>query len=178
MILLVGLGNPGTKYENTRHNAGFLAIEHLSDKFSFDKKSDKFDSEFFSGEISSKKIIAIKPQAFMNLSGSAVQKFSTFYKIPTDKIFVFHDEIDLKIATHKIKFAGGNAGHNGLKDIDSKIGKNYHRIRIGVGRPEDSRFEISDYVLGKFSLAERNAVNQQIINITDNIENILAPSSI
>ena len=109
----------------------------------------------------------------MNLSGSAVQKFSTFYKIPTDRIFVFHDEIDLKIGTHKIKFAGGNAGHNGLKDIDNKIGKNYHRIRIGVGRPEDDRFEISDYVLGKFPLIEKDMINQEIIEIGDKIEEIL-----
>ena len=173
MILLVGLGNPGTKYENTRHNAGFFAIDYLIDKFSFDKKPDKFDSKVFTGEISGQKIIAIKPQSFMNLSGSAVQKFSTFYKIPTDRIFVFHDEIDLKIGTHKIKFAGGNAGHNGLKDIDNKIGKNYHRIRIGVGRPEDDRFEISDYVLGKFPLIEKDMINQEIIEIGDKIEEIL-----
>lgn len=172
MILLVGLGNPGIKYENTRHNAGFLAIDYLVEKFSFDKKSDKFDSDFFTGEIENHKIIAIKPQTFMNLSGSSVQKFAAFYKIPTDKIFVFHDEIDLKVGTHKIKFAGGNAGHNGLKDIDSKIGKNYHRIRIGVGRPEDSRFEISDYVLGKFSKIERNIIDQQIIEIAEKIETL------
>lgn len=172
MILLVGLGNPGIKYENTRHNAGFLAIDYLVEKFSFDKKSDKFDSDFFTGEIENHKIIAIKPQTFMNLSGSSVQKFAAFYKIPTDKIFVFHDEIDLKVGTHKIKFAGGNAGHNGLKDIDSKIGKNYHRIRIGVGRPEDSRLEISDYVLGKFSKIERNIIDQQIIEIAEKIETL------
>ncbi|MDA7704953.1 aminoacyl-tRNA hydrolase [Rickettsiales bacterium] len=174
MILLVGLGNPGTKYENTRHNAGFLAIDYIANKFSFDKKSDKFDSDFFTGQISDKKIIAIKPQTFMNLSGSAIQKFVAFYKIPTDKIFVFHDEIDLKIGSHKIKFAGGNAGHNGLKDIDNKIGKNYHRIRIGVGRPDDNRFEVADYVLGKFPMIERDIIDQEISEISDKINEIIS----
>jgi PTH1 family peptidyl-tRNA hydrolase len=173
MILLVGLGNPGLKYQNTRHNAGFLAIDYLVNKFSFEKKSNKFDSEFFSGEIFKKKIIAIKPQTFMNLSGLAVQKFTTFYKLTTDQIFVFHDEIDLKIGTHKIKFAGGNAGHNGLKDIDNKIGKNYHRIRIGVGRPEDPRFEVADYVLGKFNPTQRNIIDQEITKISDKIDKLI-----
>lgn len=169
MILLVGLGNPGTKYKNTRHNAGFLAINYIAKKFSFNKKSDKFDSEFFTGEIGNHKIISIKPQTFMNLSGSSVQKFTTFYKIPTNKIFVFHDEIDLKVGTHKIKFAGSNAGHNGLKDIDSKISKNYYRIRIGVGRPEDPRYEVSDYVLEKFPTIERDIIDQEIIKISDKV---------
>jgi PTH1 family peptidyl-tRNA hydrolase len=173
MILLVGLGNPGTKYENTRHNAGFLAIDHIADKFFLDKKSNKFESEVFSGEISGNKITAIKPQTFMNLSGSSVQKFATFYKLQTNQIFVFHDEIDLKIGIHKIKFAGGHAGHNGLKDIDSKIGKNYHRIRIGVGRPENPQFEISDYVLGKFSDAERKIIDQKIYDISEIIKDII-----
>jgi PTH1 family peptidyl-tRNA hydrolase len=173
MILLVGLGNPGAKYENTRHNAGFLAIDHIADKFSLNKKSNKFESEVFSGEISDQKIIAIKPQTFMNLSGSAVQKFTAFYKLQTNQIFIFHDEIDLKIGTHKIKFSGGHAGHNGLKDIDRKIGKNYHRIRIGVGRPENSRFEISDYVLGRFSNAEREIIDQKMYDIGEIIKDIV-----
>ncbi|MFT6332540.1 MAG: PTH1 family peptidyl-tRNA hydrolase [Lentimonas sp.] len=166
MFLIAALGNPGTKYQQTKHNLGFLLADDIIKEFSFDQKSDKFNSHFFTGKINDHKITLIKPQTYMNLSGSAVQSFISFYKIPLEKIIVLHDDIDLNLGRIKIKTGGGNAGHNGLKDIDSKIGKNYLRIRLGVGRPDNSEYEISDYVLSKFNkdeLEEVEKMNQQII---------------
>jgi PTH1 family peptidyl-tRNA hydrolase len=173
MILLAGLGNPGLQYINTRHNAGFLSIDNIIEKYSFTKESNKFNSKIYSGSIKNHTILAVKSQNFMNLSGTAILQFKSFYKIEIEDIFIFHDEIDLKLGTHKIKTGGGSAGHNGLKDIDNKIGKNYHRIRIGVGRPDNPEFSVSDYVLGKFSSEERDILNKKITEISESLGNIL-----
>lgn len=165
MILLAGLGNIGKEYEKTRHNFGFLAIDAIIEKFNFSKAVKKFSSEFFSGEINGQKIIALKPQTYMNNSGIAVLEAAKFYKIPPEKIIIFHDEIDIKFGEIRTKQGGGNAGHNGLKSIDNKIGKNYHRFRLGVGRPKHENHEVSDYVLSKFSKDEMlkvEEINQEI----------------
>ena len=165
MLLLVGLGNIGREYELTRHNFGFLLLDQVIKDHQFQSASKKFKSEVFLGEIAGKKIIALKPQTFMNLSGLAVGEAAAFYKIEEKDIFVFHDDVDLVFGKIKTKVGGGHAGHNGLKSIDEMIGKNYTRLRLGVGRPENKEFSTADYVLGKFSkeeMAEVEKINKKI----------------
>ncbi len=169
MILLVGLGNIGKEYEKTRHNFGFLAIDEIVKSFNFQGPNEKFSSDFFQGEISSKKIIAIKPKTYMNLSGIAVLQALSFYKIMPENIIVFHDDLDIKFGEIRIKQGGGNAGHNGLKSIDEKIGANYHRFRLGINRPENKEYEVSDFVLSNFSTEQF----QEIPKITQKILEIL-----
>lgn len=151
MHLLVGLGNIGKKYEKTRHNFGFLVLDKIIDDFNLEKAGEKFSSELFLGKINDKKIIAIKPQTYMNNSGIAVLEAMQFYKIKPENIIVFHDEIDIDFGKIKTKIGGGSAGHNGLKSIDAYIGNEYWRVRLGVSRPQNKEFEVADYVLSKFS---------------------------
>ncbi len=160
MYLLVGLGNIGKKYEKTRHNFGFLTLDEVISQYNLVKSSEKFESEVFLGQIGEEKILAIKPQTYMNESGISVLAASSFYKIPPENIIVFHDEIDIKLGEVRIKQGGGNAGHNGLKSIDSKIGKDYWRFRLGISRPPTPEYEVSDYVLSKFSKEELELVNE------------------
>lgn len=160
MYLIVGLGNIGQEYERTRHNFGFLLLDQIIDDHGFFAHGKKFKSEFFTGEINGEKIIALKPQTFMNLSGRAVIEAASFYKIPQKNILVLHDDIDIPLGRVKVKIGGGNAGHNGLRSIDDAIGKNYVRLRLGVGRSEIQQIEVSNHVLGKFSPAEMSQVDQ------------------
>ena len=172
--LLVGLGNIGPEYEFTRHNFGFLLLDQIISDYKFNKIADKkFHSEVFSGEISGKKIIAIKPHTFMNRSGTAVLETANFYKIDLTHIFVLHDEIDLELGRIRVKVGGGNAGHNGLKSIDEMMGKTYTRLRLGVGRPQNKEYEVSDYVLGKFSKAELEVVKKTNQKISPMIGDLL-----
>jgi len=154
MHLFIGLGNFGKEYEKTRHNFGFLALDQIILDYNFQNLGKKFSSEIFAGEIDGKKIIALKPQTYMNNSGVAALSASTFYKIPPQNIIVFHDEVDIHLGKIKVKIDGGAAGHNGIKSLDSAIGKEYWRVRLGVGRPENAGFELSDYVLSRFTKDE------------------------
>ena len=168
MHLLVGLGNIGRDYESTRHNFGFLLLDKIISDYNLVLQSKKFKSEIFIGEINQQKIIAIKPQTFMNLSGNAVLEVANFYKILPEKIIVFHDDLDLVLGKIKVKTGGGNAGHNGLKSLDEMIGKDYMRLRLGIGRPLNKEFETSDYVLGKFTkeeFLEVEKISQKISNL-------------
>ncbi len=154
--LIVGLGNVGAKYELTRHNVGFLFIDALASVNNFGNFKVKFKGEFSKGTIDSQQIILLKPHTFMNLSGQSVQPAMQFFKIKPEEVLVVHDDIDLKFGVVKTKLGGGDAGHNGLKDITSAIGKDYWRMRIGIGRPEFG--EISDFVLQKFSKTELDSI--------------------
>ena len=168
MILICGLGNIGNEYDKTRHNAGFMMIDYLVSKHCNEKSyTNKHHAMTAIGEIVSSKIIFAKPTTYMNLSGKSVSAICNFYKIPAEKVIIIHDEIDLEFGSFKTKQGGGNAGHNGLKSIDSSIGKNYHRVRIGISRPENINYEISDWVLSKFS----NYELKQLEQISDAIEN-------
>ena len=159
--LLVGLGNIGSEYELTRHNFGFLLLDQIIADYGFNKiAAKKFHSEVFSGQIADHKIIAIKPHTFMNRSGMAVSEAGSFYKITHKNIIVLHDEIDLVLGKIRVKIGGGSAGHNGLKSIDEAMGKDYVRLRLGVGRPQNQDFEVADYVLSKFSKEELEKVGQ------------------
>ena len=172
MKLIVGLGNPGKKYEKNRHNVGFLAIDYLIDKFQASKISSKFKGDLFkSGEY-----LFLKPTTFMNLSGESVKLVKDFYKLNNDDIIVIHDDIDLKLGALKFKKGGSSGGHNGLKSIDAHIGNDYWRIRIGVGRPERKE-EVVNYVLSDFSEDELNCIKKNFEIIEKAIEDIQSAAS-
>lgn len=165
MLLLVGLGNPGEKYQNTKHNFGFLLVDQIVKDYKFIPKSKKSDFELFYAEIEGIKILLLKPMKYMNLSGGPVIEIKNFYKIDQENIIVLHDDLDIELGRIKLKIGGGSGGHNGLKDIDNKIGQNYWRIRLGIGRPEHKYYEIADYVLSNFKEEEMaivDKVNQKI----------------
>lgn len=163
MKLWVGLGNPGKSYSLHRHNAGFKSLDYIANEHKFGKWETKDSIEISKGNIDNIPIIMIKPQACINRSGLSVAQISRFYSIDVNDILVFHDDIDFNLGDIRMKTGGGSAGHNGLKDIDRHIGNDYHRIRIGVGRPEDkdilgwvlSDFDISPY-LRRISALSRN----------------------
>jgi len=147
MFLLVGLGNPGPEYALTRHNIGFMALDALAGAASF---TAKFHGLSASLTIEGEKLILLKPQSFMNLSGKAVQAAMAFYKIAPENVIVFHDELDLPLGKIRIKLGGGANGHNGIKDIDQMVGPNYWRIRLGIGHP-GMKEQVHGHVLSRFS---------------------------
>jgi PTH1 family peptidyl-tRNA hydrolase len=154
MWLLVGLGNPGDKYANNRHNIGFMAVDAIAVEHSFPLYKKKFQGFASEGTINGEKVILLKPQTYMNNSGQSVGEAAKFYKIPLDKIAVFHDELDLAAGKIRTKKGGGNAGHNGLRSMDSHLNSNdYWRIRMGIGHPGDKAM-VHNHVLGDFSKNE------------------------
>ena len=155
MKLFVGLGNPGTKYQHNRHNVGFMLLDKLASDYGFDSWKSKAGAQIASGRIGTTKIIAAKPQSFMNKSGLPVAELARFYKIEPDDIFVFHDEIDLGEGRLRVKQGGGHGGHNGLRDIDRHMGKDYWRVRIGVGRPATKQ-DVHKWVLQDFSRHDKD----------------------
>ncbi len=170
MFLIVGLGNPGKEYENTRHNAGFMTVDALAQKFGFAPFKSKFDALIAEGKIGAEKVYILKPQTYMNLSGNAVVKAANFYKILPQNIIVIHDDMDLPLGKIKAKLGGGAGGHNGLKSIDAAITPNYNRIRIGVGHPIGKGEEVVNHVLSGFGKAEKEILQKDIELILDTIE--------
>lgn len=166
MRLLVGLGNPGSRYAANRHNVGFLAIDAIARRYSLGGARSRFSSEVADGHIDGIKVVALKPQTFMNLSGDAVLPALQFYKLKPADIIVLHDEIDLPLGRVRVKRGGGAAGHNGLRSIDDAIGPDYWRIRIGVGRPEGA-VRVKSHVLENFSAEELTEVERVIGTIAD-----------
>ncbi len=168
-MLIVGLGNPGSEYKNTRHNVGFMAIDAIASEHNFTWKNDsKMMGEIASGFIGTQKVILLKPTTFMNLSGQSAALVKNYYKVETDQIFVLQDELDITTGVIKYKIGGGSGGHNGIKSLDSTIGTMYHRIRIGIDKPIDKDM-VSDYVLSNFTNSERNIIDQKIGLIAKNI---------
>ena len=172
MILLVGLGNIGTEYALTRHNVGFMAVDEIVRRYSFDGWMKKFKGEVCTGTIGGEKVMVLKPHTYMNLSGEAVLPAASFYKIPPEKIYVFHDDMDLSVGRIKVKQGGGAGGHNGLKSIDAHLGQNYHRIRIGVDKPV-MREQVVSWVLSKFTPRDKQILDDLLIKITDNLPILL-----
>jgi PTH1 family peptidyl-tRNA hydrolase len=171
MFLIVGLGNPGNLYERTRHNAGFMAVDFISNRhnFSWSHKS-KFNSDIATGVIGERKTVLCKPTTFMNLSGNAVASLISYYKIEHKNLIVIHDDIDLDLGELKCKIGGSSAGHNGLKSIDEHIGNDYLRVRIGVGKPDRQHISTSDYVLSRFGSDELLLLESKYQIIAQNIE--------
>ncbi len=157
MFLLVGLGNPGPKYERNRHNVGFMAVDEIVRRHSFGPWKARFQAQVAEGQVGGEKVLAMKPTTFMNESGRAVGEAARFYKLPADDVWVFYDELDLAANKLKVKQGGGNAGHNGLRSIDAHlakdIGKDYGRVRIGIGHPGD-KSKVHAHVLGDYAKAE------------------------
>ncbi|MDR0753303.1 MAG: aminoacyl-tRNA hydrolase [Holosporaceae bacterium] len=168
-LLLVGLGNPGSRYEGNRHNVGFKIIELIAAANASCFKKVAVTAEVSSFHIGSLKIVLAKPLTFMNLSGNAVRFLMDFYKISPEKIYVFHDDIDIRLGRVKIKNGGGNGGHNGIKSIDALVGNSYWRVRIGVSRPPSEDFSVSSYVLENFSKDEENILQNTFHAISENI---------
>lgn len=161
--VIVGLGNPGSKYTETRHNAGFWFIEEVARKYSATFRPDKkFHGEVAKISLEGKDIWLLKPDTFMNRSGLAVQSLLSFYRFTAEQLLVAHDEIDLPPGTAKLKTGGGHGGHNGLRDIISQLGTNdFHRLRIGVGHP-GSKDQVVDYVLHNASRDDRILIDRDI----------------
>ena len=156
MKMFVGLGNPGTKYQHNRHNVGFMIIDKLANEYGFDNWKSKSGAQIATGRIGMTKILAVKPQSFMNKSGLPVSELARFYKIESQDIYVFHDEIDLGEGRLRVKQGGGHGGHNGLRDIDRHMGKDYWRVRIGVGRPL-TKEDVHKWVLNDFSRHDKDS---------------------
>ena len=168
MILFVGLGNPSPDSENNRHNIGFKIIDAINRKFGLSKQKPKFKGLLTTGKIGDKKVYAIKPLTFMNNSGICIRELIEYFKIDAENIIVFHDDLDLDFSKIKAKFGGSSAGHNGIASIDKFIGKEYSRVRVGIGKPE-KKIEVSDFVLTNFTEEEKVDLKKVIQNIIDSM---------
>jgi PTH1 family peptidyl-tRNA hydrolase len=172
--LVVGLGNPGPKYEGTRHNIGFLMVEELARRAGVSINEGRFRGYVGAGFIADRPAVLLEPQTYMNLSGESVQAAAHFYRLEPASIVVAHDDIDLAPGVVKLKLGGGHAGHNGLRSCDKHLGtRDYLRIRLGVGRPPHPSAEVSNWVLGRFGSAEQAIVDHLVTTGADAVEILL-----
>jgi len=168
MLLFVGLGNPTPNSENNRHNIGFKIIDAINQKFSLSKQKPKFKGLLTTGNIKEEKIYAIKPLTFMNNSGICIRELLEYFKIDSENVIVFHDDLDVEFGKIKAKFGGSDAGHNGVASIDKFIGKDYSRVRIGIGKPKE-KISAADYVLNDFNEEEKENLEKITDNIVDSL---------
>lgn len=171
----MGLGNPENQYAKTRHNVGFECINTISKIHNFPDFRENKEALISVGNVSDFDITLVKPYTYMNNSGRALP--SIIKKFNPSRIIVIHDDIDLELGRVKFKFAGGNAGHNGLKSIDSFIGRNYWRIRVGIGRPNNPNISVADFVLGRFNKEEQLIISKTIYEIANGITEYLATAN-
>lgn len=176
MKLIVGLGNPGSKYARNRHNIGFMAVDEIAAAHGFPPWRAKFQGQMSEGRIGPDKVILLKPETFMNSSGQAVGEAARFHKINSTDIIVFHDELDLAPSKIRVKTGGGHAGHNGLRSIHQHIGPEYERVRMGVGHP-GHKDAVSGYVLRDFPKAEADWLDDELRGIADGIAHLLSGES-
>jgi len=171
MQLWVGLGNPGAQYALHRHNVGFMAADIIAEVHGFSSWSKKFRSLIAEGRIGRQRVMLLKPQTFMNDSGDAVQQALKFYKLDTEALTVFHDELDLAPFKVKVKFGGGTAGHNGLRSIDASLGPEFRRVRVGIGHPGPGRKDlVTPHVLGNYRKAEMEPLSDLLAAIAAEAE--------
>lgn len=168
MLLLVGLGNPGPKYEKNRHNIGFMAVDDIVRRHSFGPWKARFQGQIAEGRLGGEKILALKPTTFMNESGRAVGEALRFYKLDAADVIVIYDELDVAPGKIKVKQGGGHGGHNGLRSLDAHIGKDYWRVRLGIGHPGD-KSRVHGHVLGDFAKAEMPTVDRVIDAVSNAI---------
>tara|TARA_B100001027_G_scaffold193988_1_gene149565 strand:- start:3 stop:563 length:561 start_codon:yes stop_codon:yes gene_type:complete len=168
MLLFVGLGNPTSDSENNRHNVGFKIIDSINKKFGLSKQKPKFKGLLTTGNVADQKIYAIKPLTFMNNSGICIRELIEYFKIDAEDVIVFHDDLDVEFGKIKAKFGGSSAGHNGIASIDKFIGRDYSRVRVGIGKPKEN-MEVSDYVLQNFDEDEILRLEKIANDITDSI---------
>ena len=172
MILFVGLGNPSPDNENNRHNIGFKIIDAINQKFSLSKQKPKFKGLLTTGNIGNKKVYAIKPLTFMNNSGICIRELIEYFKINPENVIVFHDDLDVDFGKIKTKFGGSSAGHNGVESLDKFIGKDYSRVRIGIGNPRVKK-NMAEHVLKDFDDEEKIELENMTKIITNSIAILL-----
>ena len=168
MMLFVGLGNPNPNNKDNRHNVGFQVIDALNQKFKLSKQKPKFKGLLTTGNIGNEKVYAIKPLTFMNNSGICIREVIEYFKINVEDVIVFHDDLDVEFGKIKTKFSGSSAGHNGIASIDKFIGKDYSRVRVGIGKPKNN-IEVADYVLQNFNEDEIVGIEKISKDITNSI---------
>lgn len=169
-FLIAGLGNPGAKYAGTRHNAGFDALDHAARRWGIRVDRAKFDALTGTGEAAGHKVLLLKPQTFMNLSGQAVGKAAAFYKVPAQNVIVLFDDISLAPGRLRLRKAGSAGGHNGVKSIISQIGQEFPRVKIGVGAKPHPEYDLADWVLSRFTPDERKAMEARYDDVADALE--------
>jgi PTH1 family peptidyl-tRNA hydrolase len=169
MLIIAGLGNPGAKYAGNRHNVGFIAVDAIQRRAGFSPWSKKFKAEISEGEIAGEKVLLMKPQTFMNLSGESVGEAMRFYKLEPGHITAIYDELDLAPGRTRLKTGGGHGGHNGIKSLDAHCGREYRRLRIGIGHP-GSKEQVHNHVLGDFAKSDRVWLDPLMDAIADNAE--------
>jgi PTH1 family peptidyl-tRNA hydrolase len=179
MKLLVGLGNPGPDYANNRHNIGFMAVDEIATRHGFKPWRRRFEGEIAEGDIDGTRVLALKPQTYMNLSGQSVAAAARFYKIPEADTIVIYDEIDLPAGKLRVKQGGGNNGHNGLRSIDAHFGDQYWRIRLGVGRPDRAISDadpeaVARHVLRDFAKADRAWLETLLSAVSEHLPLLMA----
>ena len=168
MLLFVGLGNPTPDSENNRHNVGFKIIDSINKNFGLSKQKPKFKGLLTTGNVGDQKIYAIKPLTFMNNSGICIRELIEYFKIDAEDVIVFHDDLDVEFGKIKAKFGGSSAGHNGIASIDKFIGKDYSRVRIGIGKPKEN-IEVGDFVLQNFEEDELAGIEKISNDINDSV---------
>ncbi|MBQ8719472.1 MAG: aminoacyl-tRNA hydrolase [Clostridia bacterium] len=173
-FIIVGLGNPGAKYDNTRHNAGFIAIDAIAKRCGAQINRSKFHALVGEANIGGARVLLMKPETFMNNSGLAIKEAALFYKITAENIIVLHDEISFDPGTIRIRRKGSAGGHNGLKSIIAEVGsQDFPRIKIGVGKKPHPDYDLVDWVLGKFSQDDRERIAERISDIAEATELIV-----
>lgn len=171
--LIAGLGNPGAKYDGTRHNAGFWLLDEIARRYNgIFKTESRFSGECCKVDIAANAVWLLKPSTFMNRSGLSVKQLSSFFKIPPSEILIAHDELDILPGVVRLKSGGGHGGHNGLRDLHAQIGKEYWRLRLGIGHPGDAK-KVADYVLSRPSASDEIEIRRGIDLAADEIEGIV-----
>jgi PTH1 family peptidyl-tRNA hydrolase len=173
MKLFVGLGNPGAKFAMTRHNIGFMAVDEIAATHGFAPWRKKFQGQVSEGKLGSEKVILLKPETFMNLSGQSVGEALRFYKLTVGDVTVFHDELDLAPGKCRVKQGGGHAGHNGLRSIHQHLSPEYQRVRLGIGHPGRKEM-VANYVLHEFPKADLNWLDDLLRGIGDGAVHLAA----
>ena len=170
MYIIAGLGNPGKKYENTRHNMGFLAVDLLAEKYDIRIDKIKFKALVGEGRIAGQKVLLVKPQTFMNLSGQSIVEIMNFYKEDVENLIVIYDDISLEPGKIRIRKKGSAGGHNGIKNIIAQLGtQNFQRVKVGVGE-KPKGWDLADYVLGHFSKEDRGLVDDALKRVAGAVE--------
>jgi PTH1 family peptidyl-tRNA hydrolase len=173
LFIVAGLGNPGRRYENTRHNVGFETIDFLSDKYKINVSKVKFKAVIGDGDIEGERVILVKPQTFMNLSGECVREIIEWYKIPLSNIIIIYDDIDLPLGKIRVRPGGSSGTHNGMRSIIYQLQDDrFPRVRVGIGRPPEG-WQLADFVLSKFNEEDRKKVNESIINASEAAASII-----
>lgn len=171
--LIVGLGNPGRQYEDTRHNAGFAALDAAADAWDIRVVRAKFSALTGTGEVGGSKVLLLKPQTFMNNSGEAVGAATAFYKLPPERVIVLFDDVSLAPGRLRVRRSGSAGGHNGIKSIIAAIGQDFPRVKIGVGEKPHPEYDLADWVLGKPSGDDRKAIASRTDDVRGAVEMIL-----